>query len=167
MGALKYPITRAHVLRRPPHRTGDRAAPGRRVRSTARAGGKDLCTCRFGILLWGCRGRLRSPGRAVYHLGSQDGAFGRGVEGGDVDAVLAHRCRLPMRVDGTGTFTPQDSQPCRPLPLFPLRWTFRNVQCKTRGRADCYSFLVRLLHPLPCRFNPAHPGIRFATAIPD
>ena len=32
-------------------------------------------------------------------------------------------------------------------PLFTLRWTFRNVQCKTRGRADCYSFLVRLFHP--------------------
>jgi len=41
----------------------------------------------------------------------------------------------------------RSSIPSPSFPLFTLRWTFRNVQCKTRGRADCYSFLVRLLHP--------------------
>ena len=42
----------------------------------------------------------------------------------------------------------RSSIPSPSFPLFTLRWTFRNVQCKTRGRADCYSFLVRLFHPL-------------------
>jgi hypothetical protein len=41
----------------------------------------------------------------------------------------------------------RSSIPSPSFPLFTPRWAFRNVQCKTRGRADCYSFLVRLFHP--------------------
>src|SRR5450631_1352190 len=42
----------------------------------------------------------------------------------------------------------RSSIPSPSLPLFTLRRTFRNARCKTRGRADRYSFLVRLFHPL-------------------
>src|SRR5919106_4623072 len=41
----------------------------------------------------------------------------------------------------------RSSIPSPSFPLFTLHWTFRNVQCKTRGRAERYSFLARLLHP--------------------
>src|SRR3954447_9124073 len=42
----------------------------------------------------------------------------------------------------------RSSIPSPPVPLFTLHWALRSIQCKTRGRADCYSFLVRLFHPL-------------------
>src|SRR5229473_7837477 len=38
--------------------------------------------------------------------------------------------------------------PTPPIPLFTLRRAPHGTQRKTRGRADRYSFLVRLLHPL-------------------
>src|SRR4029078_367999 len=41
----------------------------------------------------------------------------------------------------------RSSIPSPSFPLFTLHWTLRSAQCKTRGRADRYSFLVRVLHP--------------------
>ena len=42
----------------------------------------------------------------------------------------------------------RSSIPSPPVPLFTLRRVSRDTRCKTRGRADRYSFLVRLFHPL-------------------
>ena len=48
----------------------------------------------------------------------------------------------------------RSSIPSPSFPLFTLRWTLRSAQRKTRGRADRYSFLVRLFHSsTPCRFK--------------
>jgi hypothetical protein len=41
----------------------------------------------------------------------------------------------------------RSSIPSPSFPLFTLHWTPHSAQCKTRGRADRYSFLVRLFHP--------------------
>ena len=41
----------------------------------------------------------------------------------------------------------RSSIPSPSFPLFTLHWTLRSAQHKTRGRADRYSFLVRLFHP--------------------
>src|SRR5262245_22325563 len=41
----------------------------------------------------------------------------------------------------------RSSIPSPSFPLFTLHWRPHGVQCKTRGRADRYSFLVRLFHP--------------------
>jgi hypothetical protein len=42
----------------------------------------------------------------------------------------------------------RSSIPSPSVPLFTLQRTPRDVHCKTRGRVDRYSFLVRLFHPL-------------------
>ena len=42
----------------------------------------------------------------------------------------------------------RSSIPSPTVPLFTLRQASRDTWCKTRGRADRYSFLVRLFHPL-------------------
>src|ERR1700722_4974202 len=42
----------------------------------------------------------------------------------------------------------RSSIPSPSMPLFTLQWWPRGDHCKTRGRVDCYSFLVRLSHPL-------------------
>ena len=42
----------------------------------------------------------------------------------------------------------RSSIPSPSMPLFTLQWTPRDANCKTRGRVVCYSFLVRLFHPL-------------------
>jgi hypothetical protein len=49
---------------------------------------------------------------------------------------------------GVPIATFRSSIPSPPVPLFTLHCVLRSTQCKTRGRADCYSFLVRLSHPL-------------------
>ena len=41
----------------------------------------------------------------------------------------------------------RSSIPSPSFPLFTLHWRPRGIQCKTRGRAERYSFLVRLFHP--------------------
>src|SRR6478672_6670325 len=41
----------------------------------------------------------------------------------------------------------RSSIPSPSFPLFTLHWTLHSAQRKTRGRADRYSFLVRLFHP--------------------
>jgi len=41
----------------------------------------------------------------------------------------------------------RSSIPSPSFPLFTLHWRPHGFQCKTRGRADRYSFLVRLFHP--------------------
>src|SRR5206468_4533869 len=41
----------------------------------------------------------------------------------------------------------RSSIPSPSVPLFTLHWTLHSAQRKTRGRADRYSFLVRLFHP--------------------
>src|SRR3954447_24861125 len=41
----------------------------------------------------------------------------------------------------------RSSIPSPSFPLFTLHWRPHGIQCKTRGRADRYSFLVRLFHP--------------------
>src|SRR5262252_1934618 len=41
----------------------------------------------------------------------------------------------------------RSSIPSPSFPLFTLPWTLRSAQRKTWGRADRYSFLVRLFHP--------------------
>src|SRR3954447_15353785 len=41
----------------------------------------------------------------------------------------------------------RSSIPSPSFPLFTLHWTPHSTQRKTRGRADRYSFLVRLFHP--------------------
>ena len=41
----------------------------------------------------------------------------------------------------------RSSIPSPSFPPFTLHWRPRGIQCKTRGRADRYSFLVRLFHP--------------------
>ena len=52
--------------------------------------------------------------------------------------------------DSVGTLIAnfRSSIPSPSFPLFTLHWTLHSAQCKTRGRADRYSFLVRLFHPL-------------------
>src|SRR5258708_638327 len=56
----------------------------------------------------------------------------------------------------------RSSIPSPSVPLFTLHWEPRGNQCKTRGRVDRYSFLVRLLHPrLPAGLIPAHHHIFF------
>ena len=47
--------------------------------------------------------------------------------------------------DGVGALIAnfRSSIPSPSFPLFTLHWTLRSAQCKTRGRADRYSFLVR------------------------
>ena len=52
----------------------------------------------------------------------------------------------------------RSSIPTPPIPLFTLRCVPRGTQRKTRGRADRYSFLVRLFHPL------LHAGLSRRTA---
>src|ERR1035437_7140901 len=42
----------------------------------------------------------------------------------------------------------RSSIPSPSVPLFTLHRTLHSVRCKTRGRVDRYSFLVRLFHPL-------------------
>ena len=42
----------------------------------------------------------------------------------------------------------RSSIPSPSIPLFTLHRAPRDDQCKTRGRVVCYSFLVRLFHPL-------------------
>ena len=51
--------------------------------------------------------------------------------------------------DGVGALIAnfRSSIPSLSFSLFTLRWTLRSAQCKTRGRAGRYSFLVRLFHP--------------------
>src|SRR5918995_5769242 len=51
--------------------------------------------------------------------------------------------------DSVGTLIAnfRSSIPSPSFPLFTLHWTPHSVQCKTRGRVDRYSFLVRLFHP--------------------
>ena len=51
--------------------------------------------------------------------------------------------------DGVGALIAnfRSSIPSPSVPLFTLHWTPHGIQCKTRGRADRYSFLVRLFHP--------------------
>ena len=61
------------------------------------------------------------------------------------DIALAVRIQA---IDGARTFTLQDSQPCRLLPLSTLRRAPRGTQRKTRGRVVRYSFLVGLFHSL-------------------
>src|ERR1700677_4157674 len=53
----------------------------------------------------------------------------------------------------------RSSIPSPPVPLFTLRHTPRGVQCKTRGRAVRYSFLVGLFHSL------LHAGLSRRTAL--
>ena len=51
--------------------------------------------------------------------------------------------------DGVGALIAnfRSSIPSPSFPLFTLHWTLHSAQRKTRGRADRYSFLVRLFHP--------------------
>src|SRR6202051_1673091 len=51
--------------------------------------------------------------------------------------------------DGVGVLIAnfRSSIPSPSFPLFTLHWTLHSAQRKTRGRADRYSFLVRLFHP--------------------
>ena len=51
--------------------------------------------------------------------------------------------------DGVGALIAnfRSSIPSPSFPLFTLHWTLHSARCKTRGRVDRYSFLVRLFHP--------------------
>ena len=42
----------------------------------------------------------------------------------------------------------RSSIPSPSVPLFTLQWWLHSAHCKTRGRVDRYSFLVRISHPL-------------------
>src|ERR1035437_4181441 len=52
--------------------------------------------------------------------------------------------------DGVGALIAnfRSSIPSPSVPLFTLHRTPHSVRCKTRGRVDRYSLLVRLFHPL-------------------
>jgi hypothetical protein len=58
--------------------------------------------------------------------------------------------RVAFRLgDGVGALIVdfRSSIPSPSFPLFTLHWTLHSAQCKTRGRVDRYSFLVRHFHP--------------------
>src|SRR3954470_23288003 len=67
------------------------------------------------------------------------------------ELALSFRAMWPSASnDSVGVLiaTFRSSIPSPPVPLFTLHCVLRSTQCKTRGRADRYSFLVRLSHPL-------------------
>ena len=55
----------------------------------------------------------------------------------------------------------RSSIPSPSVPLFTLQCTPRDAHCKTRGRVDRYSFLVRLFHPLSLPVYPGAPPPHF------
>ena len=70
-------------------------------------------------------------------------------------------CCLPRitRTSASGLHLFGALLPTPPIPLFTLRRVPRGTQRKTRGRADRYSLLVRILHSL------LHAGLSRRTAI--
>src|SRR5919106_4345305 len=71
-------------------------------------------------------------------------------------------------IGGTGTLTPQDSQPCRLLP--PVYASLDISQRPVQNSGPSGALLLSreaLASSLPCRFNPAHPDTRSGATIPD
>ena len=80
--------------------------------------------------------------RALGSTTTQDCPGTRAIAPGHV----AFRTQLGRRRPNWGGF--RSSIPSPPIPLFTLRGVPHGTSCKTRGRADRYSFLVGLFHPL-------------------
>src|SRR6266481_496514 len=77
-----------------------------------------------------CMGPATTQGRPVARINATGSVAFR--SGDSVGALIANF---------------RSSIPSPSFPLFTLHWTPHSAQCKTRGRADRYSFLVRLFHP--------------------
>ena len=100
-----------------------------------------------GLLCGSLQASPRSPGSRAWSFKT---CMGSATTQGRPAARAGVAGRVAFRSgDGVGALIAnfRSSIPSPSFPLFTLRWTPHSAQCKTRGRADRYSFLVRLFHP--------------------